>query len=496
MNDATTMTVLHSAGEAQERFRFECAGGAVGVMAATDRLTPYGGVAAWSHYLDKLGVVTDLAQRFPVPRTSPNATPVADVLHAFIFNCLMGGRRFAHARRLQDDQAVAAILGMKKGRLCGEDAFTRMMAEMSPSVARSWLAWSERDLYAALPSAFIADWDSTVNTRYGRQDDVAVGYNPHKPGRGSHHPLLCVVAGTRLALHMAWRPGDTVSATDWVEAMETVWSHPDVSARLKLNRGDIGFAQEKIMAWHEMAGCARPRYLFKLRLTANVRRAIARIPWPQWEGQPQVAMEQYAETRVQLDGWSRERRIIVTRTLKPANPSPQDVFWGTDQEEFSVYVTDLSADEASPAQVVLSYRKRADAENVFDELKNQWGFDGFCSGKGVVTETAARLLLLTYNLWSLFVRVLKDEGQHFEAVTSRDELLVIPAKLVESGRQKTLKLSVGEKWWDTIAQAYARLQRWLAGITAPQLGPQQTFERYLCWNNPLNPDAWLPPLPP
>ena len=65
------------------------------MMAVTVRLTPYVGVAAWSHYLDKLGVVTDLAQRFPVPRTSPNATPVADVLHAFIFSCLMGGRRFA-----------------------------------------------------------------------------------------------------------------------------------------------------------------------------------------------------------------------------------------------------------------------------------------------------------------------------------------------------------------------------------------------------------------
>ena len=67
---------------------------------------------------------------------------------------------------------------------------------------------------------------------------------------------------------------------------------------------------------------------------------------------------------------------------------------------------------------------------------------------------------------------------------------------MESGRQKTLKLSVGEKWCCTIAQAYARLQRWLAGMTAPQSGPQQTFECYLCWHNPLNPDAWLLPLPP
>jgi len=89
---------------------------------------------------------------------------------------------------------------------------------------------------------------STVNTRYGHQEEVEVGYNPDKPGRGSHHPLLCEVAGTRLALHMEWRQGNTVSATGWLEAMEKIWSHPDVRSGLKLNRGDIGFAEEKIMA--------------------------------------------------------------------------------------------------------------------------------------------------------------------------------------------------------------------------------------------------------
>lgn len=486
----TQVVELHPEGEAAGQFRFECAGGTLAVEATPDRLTPYGGVAAWSHYLERLGVVEDLARRFPRARTSPNATPVGDVVQAFMLNCLMGGRRFAHARRLQDDRAVAAMLGMKKGRFCGEDAFGRMLARVPRSDARTWLRWSERDLYAALPSEFVADWDSTVNTRYGRQDEVAVGYNPHQPGRGSHHPLLCVVAGTRLALHMEWRPGNTVSASHWVEAMERVWSHPDVPARLRLNRGDIGFAQEKIMAWHETPGVARPHYLFKLKLTANVRRAIAGIPWPQWDGQPRVGFEQYAETRVQLDGWSCARRVIVTRALKPANPSPQDVFWSQDQEEFCAYVTNLDATAAAPAQGVLAYRQRGDAENVFDELKNQWGFAGFCSGKGVVTECAARLLLLTYNLWSLFTRVLQGEGRHHEAITSRDELLVIPAKLIESGRQKTLRLSVGADWWCALSRAYQRLQRWL-GATAAQLLPQQTFERFLCWNNPLSPDNWL-----
>jgi hypothetical protein len=95
-------------------------------------------------------------------------------------------------------------------------------------------------------------------------------------------------------------------------------------------------------------------------------------------------MEQYAEIRVKLDGWRCERRVIVTRILKPANPTPQDEFWGLDQAEFWAYVTNLDVKQATPAQSVLAYRKRGDAENVFDELKNQWGFSGFCSGKGVV----------------------------------------------------------------------------------------------------------------
>jgi hypothetical protein len=67
----------------------------------------------------------------------------------------------------------------------------------------------------------------------------------------------------------------------------------------------------------------------------------------------------------------------------------------------------------------------------------------------------------------------------------------MPTKLVESGRQKTLKLSVVEKWWAAISPSYQRFQRWLCSI-APELNLQQTFERYLCWLKPFNPDDWLP----
>jgi len=42
--------------------------------------------------------------------------------------------------------------------------------------------------------------------------------------------------------------------------------------------------------------------------------------------------------------------------------------------------------------------------------------------KAAVSQSSARLLLQVYNLWSLFVRVVKNQSGHTEAITSRYEL--------------------------------------------------------------------------
>ena len=246
-----------------------------------------------------------------------------------------------------------------------------------------------------------------LDTRYGHQEDAAVGYNPHKRGRKSHHPLICVAARTRLCLHLEWRPGDTVSATDWRPAMEKLWRQPTIRERLWLNRGDVGFGQEAILAWHEVAGPKRPQYLFKLKLTNNVRRAIARVPWPLWAG------------------------------------------------------------------------------------ANTVGFRGYCSGKAVVTELAARLVLLTYNLWSLFTRLMGlNPGHHTEAIKSRRNFLFLAAQVVQSGRQRAVKLAVKPDWWEVLKGCYQSLRTWLAA-TAPQLESQGNFLRLLARQTTDDPLEWL-----
>ncbi|MBK9991321.1 MAG: hypothetical protein IPP19_11455 [Verrucomicrobia bacterium] len=65
MSEVTALIEPHPAGEAPTRFRFECTGGTVAVTTSTDRLTAYGGAAARSHYLEKLGLADGFGAAFP-----------------------------------------------------------------------------------------------------------------------------------------------------------------------------------------------------------------------------------------------------------------------------------------------------------------------------------------------------------------------------------------------------------------------------------------------
>ena len=89
--------------------------------------------------------------------------------------------------------------------------------------------------------------------------------------------------------------------------------HLGPSRRPALLRGDKSWGIERVMARAEQNSLA---YLFRLRLTANVRRSLDRAMchsgWADagqgWQGK---------ETSLRLVGWSRQRRIILLRRKLP-----------------------------------------------------------------------------------------------------------------------------------------------------------------------------------
>ncbi|HSL02087.1 MAG TPA: transposase [Nitrospiraceae bacterium] len=91
----------------------------------------------------------------------------------------------------------------------------------------------------------------------------------------------------------------------------------------------------------------------------------------------------------------------------------------TTRYEYAVLVTSTEHEILTLAQL---YRDRADAENNFDELKNQWGWGGFTTQDLARCRLMARMVALVYNWWTLFVR-LAHSHKHFEAISSRPLLL-------------------------------------------------------------------------
>jgi len=254
-----------------------------------------------------------------------------------------------------------------------------------------------------------------------------VGYNPKKPGRPSHSYHSALMANTRLALAVDVLPGNETAP---LHSMPGIWAWLDAlpkAERPALLRGDVAFGNESVL--REAEARDQP-YLTKLRLTKHVKALIKTLfrsnAWEEagqgWEG---------VTDRLTLSGWSRARRVVVLRRiltgeiLMTAKDDEQERFdfmergVPTKRYEYAVLVTSTPYEILALAQL---YRDRADAENNFDELKNQWGWGGFTTQDLARCRIMARMVALVYNWWTLFVR-LAQPHKHFEAISSRPLLL-------------------------------------------------------------------------
>jgi len=105
--------------------------------------------------------------------------------------------------------------------------------------------------------------------------------------------------------------------------------------------------------------------------------------------------------------------------------------------EYAVLVTDSGYPLEAMAQL---YRDRADAENGFDELKNQWGWGGFTTQDIERCQTSARPVALIYNRWSWYCRAAKPKAR-MEAITSRALLLASVGRLTKHAGKTSLYLT-------------------------------------------------------
>jgi len=407
--------------------------------------TPNGQLTFFAEFLHTAGLYEGWVQDCPLYYTSPNAPTKYDVLGTLLLSILAGHNRYAHITALRSDGVSPEVLKMNK--IISEDAMRRGLARIDAQSSEAWLkSHLLRSVSAALNTPWILDIDTTIKTLFGKQQGAEVGYNPHKPGRPSHALHTYWVGNLRLVLDVVVSPGKQTSASHAQPGLKALLDGLTPNQRPAMVRGDCGFGNEPFIA--ELEARNQP-YLFKLRQTKGIHKLLQRqfqredwtLPGSHDQGWSAV------EDTVKLSGWDHARRVVILRRAVKQDVAltrrveNQLKLWLKDEAtqayEYAVLVTNAQYDLQAIAQL---YRDRADCENGFDELKNQWGWGGFSTQDIERCQTSARSVALIYNWWSWYCRAAKPDAR-MEAITSRPLLLAGVGRAVKHAGQYTLYLT-------------------------------------------------------
>jgi len=275
--------------------------------------------------------------------------------------------------------------------------------------------------------------DSTVSTVFGQQIEGAErGYNPHKPGRNSYHPLLAVDVGSKSVIDGYLRPG-SCSSNDGLDgfirkiAAEAERPPEDIIFRL-----DKGLTSGHALDTIEQLGAG---YVGKVKLTSAIMCKLSKIKNWRSIGGGHFA----ANFRCQLAGWSRSRRFaVIERHLPPAKPDPQLALFDLLEGRFEVVVTNL---KLNAENIWRLYNKGAVVEQVIEEIKNDFAATGIRTNEFWANDTLFQTGLIAYNLLNCIRRLALPKWLRTAKIKRIGLLLLhMPANVVERSRQLWVKI--------------------------------------------------------
>jgi Transposase DDE domain group 1 len=408
-------------------------------------VTPYGQLVYFVEFLKVAELFENWVKSCPLKYSSNNASEPRDILGTIMLSLLAGHKRYAHMMSMRSDQVTPGLLGMKK--VVSDDTVRRALKVLDVEESSKWLKSSLKNcVNGLLVEPWVLDIDTTIKPLYGKQEGAVVGYNPQKPGRPSHVYHVYFAGNLRLILDAEVQAGNRTAS---MYTQPGLWSYLDdlpKTNRPAFIRGDCAFGNENMMREAESRGI---NYLFKLKQTNNVKKlvykAFERDEWEDagkgWEG---------VKDSIMLTGWSKSRQAVVLRrkiksdlVLSDKEKEQQiqlaflDTKPTTNKYEYAVLITSLDEEVLTIAQ---HYRDRADIENVFDEMKNQWSWGGFTTQDLARCQQMVRIAAIVFNWWSLFAG-LAFPNKHAEAITSRPLLLNSVAKQTRHAGQKKLTIT-------------------------------------------------------
>jgi hypothetical protein len=406
-------------------------------------ITPWGGLVLLQKMLSQIQLSEVLAQApLPVQGSNRGYSPLQLILNFWV-GVWCGANCFEHLEVTRQDEVIRELFGWK--RMAGSKAYQRYFKKFTQAtnqaVFQYLYSWFFQHLHF---DHYTLDLDSSIFTRYGNQEGSRKGYNPHKPGRKSHHPLMAFIADCRMIANFWLRSGDSHTTTNVLGFLEDTLSKLEGKS-VGLIRADSGFYSQAIFEYLESSRCTPYQYIIAAKFYAPIQQMIARQKvWLQLGKGIEIA-----ETGYQGEDWKRPRRLIMVRQEIDKRPRAvgkqlrlfaEDVFYKN--YRYSCFITNL---DLAPKLIYDLYRNRADTENRIKELKYDFGVDRLNTHSFWATEATLNFVMLAYNLMSLFRQaILRNRPQPF-LKTIRYKVFAIGAYLIKKGNSRILKMSLAMK---------------------------------------------------
>jgi hypothetical protein len=416
----------------------------------TDKpITAWGGMGVlMGKFLEKIQFRDWVERHVPIIETSPNAGGVYEKVLGQLLTVLGGGYRFAHSMMWNHGvEALTRVFGVDWLPLApstltrfwnkiDSQALVEQLGNASRLLAKTFINWEgirEDNL----------NLDASVLTRYGMQQGAHRGYNPKKPGRPSHHPILAFL-GSGYVVNVWNRSGDCHAGQGALDFFQQTVMTLGSSFRVKRVLCDTSFYQVNFIDHLQDNGY---NYIIAVPIWPIFQKQIMRIQhWQPIDDGIEVAEFEFKHFDPK---WKRWLRYVVVRQEIAARPqaSGKQPSLFKELEELKNYRFSLltcNERQLSPEQVWREYRPRANDENVVKDLKEGYGFAAFNLPNFWATEAVMIMnALVFHNLVHYLNRnVINPNAAVEQLKTLRIKYFIVPAQLGSEARYSVLRLGV------------------------------------------------------
>lgn len=402
-------------------------------------ITAYGGLAILKKMIASTGF-EQILENLPLPIQGSNrGYPPIQLFIQFMASVWCGASRYAHLDVTRFDTSIQRMFGWQY--MPEHKAFQRYFNKFDVPTTNAVFGGLYRWFFDNLKfDNFTLDVDSSIITRYGEQDGAKKGYNKHKPGRKSQHPIIAFVSDVEMVSNFWLRSGDAHTANNFQSFLEETLSFFG-SKKIGLLRLDSGFYDKNIFDYLESDDVGID-YIVAVPMYSTIQRKIAtQRTWLLLDNGIEIAEFQY-----QAQDWIKSRRMITVRqkiSKRPQAVGKQLSLFEDDYQingyRYTCYVTTLNL---SAADIWRLYRGRANCENRIKELKYDYGLDKMNQSGFDGTEATLLLMTIAYNFMSLFKQVIICEKVRNRLSTLRYKMLVIPSYFEECGNKVILKMAL------------------------------------------------------